>query len=45
MWDYDSSAETEMGDGIKIGPDLHNPGPAERGIEAGLNPAITDITL
>ena len=35
-------------DGIKIGPDLHNQGPGQlstEGIEAGLNPAITDITL
>lgn len=34
-------------DGIKIGPDLHNQGPGQlstEGIEAGLNPAITDIT-
>ena len=31
-------------DGIKIGPDLHNEGPGEPGIEAGLKPGITDIT-
>ena len=39
--DYDSS---DIGDGIKIGPDLHNEGPGEPGIEAGLKPGITDIT-